>query len=324
MQLSILKIALVAALAATTLHGPAQPQSAYPQRPITLIAATAPGGPGDTAARLIAERMTPILGQQVVVENVGGAGGVLATTRVAKADADGYTLLLHQTGITIAPATNTNVQFNVEKDLVTVGLVNTSYSFLIGRKDLAPKDYRELVTWMKTPGNAARVAHPGQGSLGHLITLLFAKSTGADVNAIAYRGIGPAMNDVLGGHVDLVWAGAVAAAPHIKDGRVKGYAFGAKERSKLAPDVPSVAELNAADLVIPFWHGLFAPAGTPAPVVDKLNAALREALRHPQLLQAYEQSGVEVFPADMLSVEGANKFVRSELTKWSTAAKLAE
>jgi tripartite-type tricarboxylate transporter receptor subunit TctC len=143
--MDLLKTTFVAAVAATLLPGLAQAQSAYPQRPITLIAATAPGGPGDTAARLFAERLTPILGQQVVVENVGGAGGVLATTRAAKADADGYTLLLHQTGITIAPATNTNVQFNVEKDLVTVGLVNTSYSFLIGRKDLAPKDYRELV-----------------------------------------------------------------------------------------------------------------------------------------------------------------------------------
>jgi tripartite-type tricarboxylate transporter receptor subunit TctC len=322
--MDLLKTTFVAAVAATLLPGLAQAQSAYPQRPITLIAATAPGGPGDTAARLIAERLTPILGQQVVVENVGGAGGVLATTRAAKADADGYTLLLHQTGITIAPATNTNVQFNVEKDLVTVGLVNTSYSFLIGRKDLAPKDYRELVAWMKSPGTAARVAHPGQGSLGHLITLLFAKSTGADINPIAYRGIGPAMNDVLGGHVDLLWAGAVASAPLIKDGRVKAYAFGARERSKLAPEVPSVAELGASDLIIPFWHALFAPAGTPAPIVDKLNAALREALRHPQLLQAYAQSGVEVFPADMLTVQGADKFVRSEVAKWSTAGKLAQ
>jgi tripartite-type tricarboxylate transporter receptor subunit TctC len=323
MNLSHLKLALTALLATTILPTASPAQDAYPQRNITLVAATAPGGPGDTAARLIAERMTPILGQQVVVENVGGAGGILGATRVAKADADGYTLLIHQTGITIAPAVNANIQFNVEKDFTTVGLVNTSYSFLIGRKDLPPKDYRELVAWMKSSGSA-RVAHPGVGSLGHLITLLFAKSAGASVNPIAYRGIGPAMNDVLGGHVDLVWAGAVAAAPMIKDGRVKGYAFGAKERSKLAPEIPSVAELGAPELVIPFWHALFAPAGTPAPIVAKLNAALREALRHPQLLDAYQKSGVEVFPADMLTVEGADKFVRSEIAKWSTAAKLAQ
>ena len=315
-----MKTALAAVLAIVGLQASAHSQQTnYPQRPITLIAATAPGGPGDTAARLIAERMTPILGQQVVVENVSGAGGILGAARAAHAQPDGYTLLLHQTGITVAPSFNSNLTFDIRKDFQTVGLVNTSYFFLIGRKDLPAKDFAELATWMKA--NPAKVAHPGVGSLGHLTTMLFANHIGAPINAVAYRGIGPAMNDLLGGHVDLLWPGAVASAAQIKAGKVKGYAFGGKTRSKLAPDVPSVVELNAPELVTPFWHALFAPAATPKPIVQKLNDALRKALADPQLLKIYEQTGVEAFPPEMLTVEASHAFVQSEITRWSATVK---
>jgi tripartite-type tricarboxylate transporter receptor subunit TctC len=321
MELS-LKAVVTAALLVMGLQSEAYTQPAnYPQRPITLVAATAPGGPGDTAARLIAERMTPILGQQVVVENVSGAGGILGASRVARAKPDGYTLLLHQTGITVAPAIDANLSFDVRKDFVTVGLVNTSYFFLVGRNNLPPNNFRELVAWMKGAGHPAKFAHPGVGSLGHLTTLLFAKFAGTDIDAIAYRGIGPAMNDLLGGHVDLLWPGAVAAAPLIKAGKLKGYAFGGKERSKLAPDIPSVAELKAPELITPFWHALFAPAATPEPIVRTLNAALREALAHPQLRKAYEDSGVEAFPPEMLTVEASNAFVQGEISRWDAVVK---
>lgn len=319
-KLSGLKIAMAAALMAIAVQPSAYSQQTdYPQRPITLIAATAPGGPGDTAARLIAERMGPILGQQVVVENVGGAGGILGATRVARANPDGYTLLLHQTGITFAAALNSDVTFDVKKDFTTVGLVNTSYFFLIGRADLPPKDFKELIAWMKS--NPTRIAHPGVGSLGHLTSMLFAKHVGTNVDPIAYRGIGPAMNDLLGGHVDLLWPGAVAAVPLIKEGKVRGYVFGGKTRSKLVPDLPSVVEMNAPELVTPFWHALFAPAATPAPVVQKLNDALRKALADPGLLQIYEKTGVEAFPVEMQTVEASNAFVQSEIDRWTSAVK---
>ena len=311
-----LGIVAVAALAGTA-HG--QP---YPQRVITVVAATAAGGPGDTAARLIGERMSPILGQQLIIENVPGAGGTMAAARVAKAEPDGYTVLVQQTGITIAPAYASNLPYNLEKDLAVVGLVNTSYSFLVGRKDLPANDLKELLAWMKGPGRPARVAHPGIGSMGQLSTTLFGKFAATDINPIAYRGIGPAMNDVLGGHVDLVWAGAVNSAPQIQAGAIKAYAFGGKERSKLVPSIPTVIELDAPELSIPFWHAMFAPAGTPKPIIDTLNAALREALAHPQLLKAYADSGVEVFPKEMLTPEGASTFVYGELERWSTFAKL--
>jgi len=321
MTFSFKAVAIVALIAmgfADSLQ--AQPTN-YPQRPITLIAATAAGGPGDTAARLIAEHMTPILGQQVVVENVGGAGGILGAARVARAEPDGYTLLLHQTGITVAPAINPNLTFDIRKYFTAVGLVNTSHFFLVGRNHLPPNDFHGLVGWMKGPGHPAKFAHPGVGSLGHLTTLLFAKFARTDIDAVAYRGIGPAMNDLLGGHVDLLWPGAVAAAPLIKAGKLKGYAFGGRERSKLAPDLPSVVELQAPELVTPFWHALFAPAATPTPIVEKLNAALRQALAHPRLRKAYEETGVEAFPPDMLTVEASNAFVRGEIERWAAVAR---
>jgi tripartite-type tricarboxylate transporter receptor subunit TctC len=265
--------------------------------------------------------MTPILGQRVVVENVGGVGGALGAQRVAVAEPDGYTLLLHQTGLAVAPAINPNLTFDVRKEFVTVGLVNTSHFFLVGRETLAPKNFAELVAWVKS--NPAKIAHPGAGSLGHLTTLLFASHAGAKPDLLVYRGIGPALNDLLDGRVDLLWTGAVAAAPLLKAGKVKGYAFGGKTRSKLAPDVPSVIELNAPELVTPFWHALFAPAATPRPIVQKLNAALRQALADPQLLKIYEETGVEAFPPDMLTLEASQAFFESEIERWrATATKI--
>ncbi|MGC2776292.1 MAG: tripartite tricarboxylate transporter substrate-binding protein, partial [Bradyrhizobium sp.] len=288
---------------------------AYPQRPITLIAATAPGGPGDTAARVIAGRMSAILGQQIVIENVPGAGGVTGAARVARAEPDGYTLLIHQTGITIAPALYPKLPFSVEKDFTAVGLVNTSYSFLVGRSSLPANSLRALADWMKD--RPAKFAHPGNGTLGHLTTVLFAKSMGVAIDAVPYRGIGPAMNDILGGHVDLLWAGAASAAPLIKAGTIKAYAFGTTKRSPLAPDVPSAGELGYPEVDIPFWHALFAPAATPKPIIDKLNAALRETLADPDVVKAYAQSGVEAFPPDQRTPDAANAVVRSELERWT-------
>lgn len=290
---------------------------AYPQRPITLVAATAPGGPGDIAARVIAGRMSAILGQQIVIENVPGAGGVTGAARVARAEPDGHTLLIHQTGITIAPSLYSKLPFSLEKDLTAVGLVNTSYSFLVGRSSLPANSLGELTNWMKGSGRPAKFAYPGNGTLGHLTTVLFAKSMGVEIDPVPYRGIGPAMNDILGGHVDLLWAGAASSAPLIKAGTVKAYAFGTNKRSPLAPDVPSAGELGYPEVDIPFWHALFVPAATPKPIIEKLNAALRETLADPEVVKTYAQSGVEAFPPDQLTPDAANAFVRRELDRWS-------
>jgi tripartite-type tricarboxylate transporter receptor subunit TctC len=318
MRLSTLAAPLVAACIGVAPHA-AQAQT-YPDRPITLIAATAPGGPGDIAARLIGERMTEILGQQFVVENVPGGGGVTGTARLARSAPDGYTLLIHQTGITIQPALHKNLSFDFEKDLTTVGLVNKSYSFLVGRKALPAANMKDLVKWAKESG-VAKIAHPGVGSFGHLISVLLARDMGADVSLVPYRGVGPAMNDIAGGHVDLLWAGAVAATPLIKGGTVKGYLSTYEKRSPLIPEIPSAVEFGYTDVTAPFWHALFAPAQTPKPIIEKLNAALQQALKDPRVIKAYAESGVEAYPPEQLGVDASNAYVRSEAEKWTKVVK---
>lgn len=286
----------------------------YPDRVITMIAASAAGGPADIAARVIAERMSNALGQKVIVENVPGGGGMIGAGRVAHAKPDGYTILIHQTGIAIASSLYSKLSFNVEKDLVPVGLVNTSDSFLIGRKSLPANNWAELVALMKEKPTS--FAHPGVGALGHLAGILIGQSTGTKLNLVSYRGLGPAMNDILGEHVDLLWAGAVSAVPAIKAGTVKVFAFGGAQRSPLLPDVPTLAELGFPNLKTPFWHALFAPAGTPEPILQKLNAALQEAVADPQVIKAFEKGGAEAFPKNMQSVKSSGEFVRGEIGRW--------
>lgn len=294
----------------------------FPQRTITIVAPTAAGGPGDIAARGVADRMSSILGQTIVIENMAGAGGLQGTARVARAEPDGYTLLVHQTGIAFAPALDPPTPFNVEKDLTTVGLVNTSYLVLVGRKSLAPAGLAGLIAWMKTPGNQTRFAHPGSGTLGHLATLVFARSVGVEVDAVSYRGVAPAMTDIVGGHVDLVWGGAAVASQLIAAGTIKGYVVGGPKRLDRIPEVPHAQEAKQPALDMPFWHAMFAPAATPEPVIDKLNAALNEALADAKVIKSYADGGAEPFPANMRSPEVANAFVKSEIARWSGVVRL--
>ena len=181
--------------------------------------------------------MSEILGQQFVVENVPGAGGITGAARVARAEPDGYTLLIHQTEFAIQPALDKGLPFNLERDLIAVGLVNRSNFFLVGRKSLPANNMNELVSWMRNSSTPAKFAHPGVGSLGHLATIVLARSTNVDVNPIPYRGVGPAMNDLVAGHVDLLCAGSVSAVPLIKSGTIKAYAFANDKRSDLIPEI---------------------------------------------------------------------------------------
>jgi tripartite-type tricarboxylate transporter receptor subunit TctC len=314
------KLALAAAFAASLCAGNmSEARADFPDRVITLIAASAAGGPADIAARTIAEGMSEALGQRVIVENVPGGGGIIGAARAAQAKPDGYTLLIHQTGIAIAAAAHRKLNFDIEKELTTVGLVNTSNSFLIGRKSLTPRNWAELLAHMKK--QPVSFAHPGVGTLGHMAGVLIGQSTGAKLDFVSYRGVGPAMNDILGGHVDLLWAGAVAAVPAVKAGTVQVYAFGGDERSPLLPDVPTLKELGYANVNVPFWHALFVPTGTPAPIVEKLNGALQKTLADPQVVKAFSLGGVEIFPRNMLPAAAGEAFFRSEIARWKKIVK---
>jgi|LNFM01.1.fsa_nt_gb tripartite-type tricarboxylate transporter receptor subunit TctC len=320
MKATATSVALAAASFVTLGSAQASAQ-AFPQRTITIVAPTAPGGPGDIAARGVADKMSSILGQPIVIENMAGAGGLQGTVRVARAEPDGYTLLVHQTGIAVAPALDPPPPFNVEKDLTAVGLINTSYLVLVGRKSLAPDDLAGLIAWMKTPGNQTRFAHPGSGTLGHLATLVFARSVGVEVDAVSYRGVAPAMTDIVGGHVDLVWGGAAVATQLIAAGTIKGYVVGGPKRLDRMPNVPHAHEAKQPSLDMPFWHAMFAPAATPRPVIDRLNTALNEALADAKVIARYADGGAEPFPANMRSPEVAQAFVKSEIARWSGVAR---
>jgi tripartite-type tricarboxylate transporter receptor subunit TctC len=314
-------IALGALLAWALAAGAAHADS-YPSRVITLVVPSTPGGPGDVSARLIADRMSQSLGQQIIIETAPGAGGTIGMARVARAAPDGYTLMIHQNGFAITPALYARLTFDTAKDFVTVGLVNRSYVYLVGRKSLPAKDFAELSAWMKGPGKPAKFAHPGSGTVGHLNTVVLVGLMGAaDTNLIPYRGIAPAVNDLLGEHIDLAQVGAAVAAPLMRDGRIRGYASAASKRDPGFADVPTFGELGLKELERPFWHALFAPAATPKPVLEKLNAALRDALNDPRVQQAYAASGVEAYPQNLWPLEAAQSYVREEMDYWAKVVR---
>jgi tripartite-type tricarboxylate transporter receptor subunit TctC len=260
--------------------------------------------------------MSQSLGQQIVVENIGGAGGMIAAARAARAAPDGYTVLIHQVALAASMTLYKNLTFDAEKDFVTIGLINTAASTLAARPTLPPKNIDELVRWIKEPGRDARLAHPGVGSFGHLAGALVAQELGATVTHVPYRGAGPALNDLLAGQVDLSSQSAVQAGPLIKAGRLKAYAIIGRSRFAGLPDLPTMGEVGYKKLDLDFWHMLFAPAGTPRPIVDRLNAALRHAFADAKVRKTFEEGGMDLFPPDQQTPEAASALLKRELKLW--------
>ena len=302
-------------LAIGALTGAASAQT-YPNRPITMIVPYPPGGATDTIARVVQDSMSQTLGQQLVIENVGGAGGMIAAARAARAAPDGYTIMLHQVAMAAGMTLYKNLTFDAEKDFVTVGLVNNAASTLAARPNLPPNNIAELVRWMKEPGRNTKMPHPGVGSFGHLAGVLVAQEIGAAVTQIPYRGAGPALNDLLADHVDLMSQSAVVAAPLVKTGKLKAYAIIGRTRFSGLPDLPTMGEVGYKKLELDFWHMVFAPAGTPRPIVDRLNAALRHALADARVSKTFSDGGMEPFPPAQQTPEAAAALLKSELKLW--------
>jgi len=293
----------------------------YPTRPVTVVVPSSAGGPADIVARLIAERMSQELGQQVVIENVPGAGGTVGMGRVARAAPDGYTLLLHQSGFAIAGALYTKLTFSTEKDFVVAGMVNRGYSFMVGRANLPANNFAELLAWARGPGKPARFGHPGMGTFGHLQTTLLVRAMSPEANMIPYRGAAPAVNDLLGGHIDIVQASAATVAPHIRAGRLKFFAHASPTRIAAFPDVPSYTEVLSKDLARPLWHAVFAPAGTPKPVLERLNKAIRATLADDRVRKTFANSHVEPFPDEYQSLDKSQQYVRDEIAFWGKVVR---
>lgn len=314
------KSILTASLAALSLAAIAQP---WPDKPVTLIVPFAAGGPTDVVARMIAIPMGKSLGQTVIVENTVGAGGTIAATKVARATPNGNTILIHHMGMSTAPALYKKLAFDPLKDFEYIGQVVDVPMTLLARKDFPASSYQELKTYVQANKSKVSLANAGLGAVSHLCGLLFQTQLGVELNTIPYKGTGPAMNDLLGGQVDLLCDQTTQTVPLIRDGRVKVFGVTTLKRLGALPNVPTLDEQGLKGFEVKVWHGMYAPKGTPAPVLDKLNVALRAALADPMVKTRLAELSSEIPSADKVTPAGLKTHLESEIAKWGPVIKKA-
>ncbi len=295
----------------------------YPSRPITMIVPFAAGGPTDTVARLISQSMSKTLGQQVVVENVGGAGGTLGAGRMAKADPDGYTVLLHHIGMATQATLYRKLPYKLPDDFAGVGLVTDVPMTIVARKDFPAKDLKELITYVRANKDKVTLANAGVGAASHLCGMLFMSGIEVSLTTVPYKGTGPAMNDLAGGQVDLMCDQTTNTTGQIKGGAIKVYAVTSKNRIPSLPDVPTTAEAGAPNVQVGIWHGLYAPKNTPAPVIAKLEGALQAALKDETVKARFADLGTEPEPMDRATPAALNAYLKAEIDRWAPVIKAA-
>jgi tripartite-type tricarboxylate transporter receptor subunit TctC len=308
----------IAGLGALALAGGAAMADTYPSRPITMIVPFAAGGPSDAIGRLLGQSMSSSLGQQIVIENVAGAGGTLGGARLAKADPDGYTILIHHVALAAGAALYPNLSYDTLKAFAPIGLVNYGPMVLMTKKDYPTADAATLLAKLKADGAKTSVAHAGVGSNSHLCTLLLEKALGVKFTQAAYRGTGPAMNDLMGGQVDVLCDQSTTAVPQIEGKTVKGYAVTSKDRCPVLKDLPTLQEAGLSDFEFVIWHGLYAPAGTPPEIVAKLNAALQKALADPNVQARFADVGTQVFPEGERTPAAHTAKFEKEVATWKS------
>lgn len=311
----------VAAMALALVAGSAAAQAqTYPSRQITLVVPFPPGGSTDVVGRIMAERMRPLLGQPVIIENVGGAGGSIAVGRVARASPDGYTIDIGQwdthVGSVIYPLT-----YDLQKDFEPIGLISINPQLLVGKKTLPADDLKGLVAWMKAnPGKATFV---NQNAAAQVSGILMQQLTGTQVQFIPYRGAGPAMTDLISGQVDLLVVQAAVALPQVRSGTIKAIANLSPQRSPSVPDIPTSDEGGVRGLYMSGWFGFFAPKGTPKDVIAKLNGAMVQALADPAVRARFGDLGLDVAAREQQTPEGLAAFHKAEIEKWWPIIKAA-
>jgi tripartite-type tricarboxylate transporter receptor subunit TctC len=295
----------------------------FPDKPVTLVVPFAAGGPSDKIARDLAEALRKPLGQTVIVDNAGGAGGTIGSAKVARATPDGYTLLVHHIGMATAPALYRKLSYKVPDDFETLGLINEAPSVLIGKPGLAASNFAELRQWIAATGGKVNLANAGLGSASHLCGLMFQSALKTNMTPVPYKGTAPAMTDLIGGQVDLMCEQATNAVPQIEGKKVKVYGVTSLQRLALPAlkDVPTLSEVGLKDFNVQVWHGLYAPRGTPPAVLTKLNAALRIALKDPDLIKREEALGLTVVTDERLDPAGHKKYLEAEKTRWAKVIK---
>ena len=287
----------------------------YPSKPVTVIVPFSAGGPTDQVARQLAARFAEKLGQPFVVENVTGGNTIIATGRLARAPADGYTLLVHNLQISANPGLyGAKLPYETERDIAPVGFINHCPLVLVGRSALPPKNLAELIQYMRM--RSINIAHAGAGTTGYITTALFLQQAKLDALLVPYRGAAPALQDMVGNHVDLFFTTPQAVLPLIKAGQLRAYGITAKEAYEQFPGAASFVDQYGPKLEIQYWHALFAPAATPRPAMEKLNGALQALLDDPAIVRSWTATGVLPYAKEQRSPDAAQAYFRSEIARW--------
>jgi tripartite-type tricarboxylate transporter receptor subunit TctC len=294
----------------------------YPERPITIVVPFSAGGPTDTVTRLVAEAMSKDLGQQVLVENATGAGGTLGAGRVAKAEPDGYTLLLHHIGMATSATLYRKLAYKPLEAFEYVGLVTEVPMVIVARKDLEPKDLKALMDYVKANKDKVTYAHAGVGAASHLCGMLFMSKIGTPLTTVPYKGTGPALTDLMGGQVDLLCDQTTNTTNQIKAGEIKAYATTTPERLAALPDVPTAKE-QGLDIDVAIWHGLYAPKGTPKEVVDRLAASLQKALQDETVKTRFASLGTAPVAQDQAQPAALEAKLKGEIDRWRPVIEAA-
>jgi len=314
--------ALVAVATAFTLSSVAHAQS-YPSKPINLIVPFAAGGPTDVVARVLGASMAKSLGQAVVIENKTGAGGTLAGAYTARSAPDGYTFLIHHNGMATAPALYRKLPYNPLTDFEYVSQVIDVPMTVVGRKDLPAKNFGELVTYLKENGSKVNLAHAGLGAVSHLCGVLFRQAVGTDLSTIPFQGTGPAVNALMGGHVDLLCDQTTSTTPFIKAGSLATYGVTTRTRIKTFPELPTLDEQGLKGFQMVVWHGIYAPKGTPKEATEKFGAALRKALKDPEVMKKLDELGAVIVPENKQTPEGLRVWLAEETARYAPVIKAA-
>jgi len=321
MSRKLIRGALAAALALVA--GVVSAQQ-YPTKPVSVVVPFAAGGPTDVVARTMAEAMSRAMGgAPIVVENVAGAGGTIGVTKVARATPDGYSILVHHIGMSTAPALYRKLAFDPLKDFEYIGLINDVPMTLLVRSGFPAASVKELIPYLKA--NAARVsfANAGLGSASHLCGLMFMSTIETDLTTVPYKGTAPAMTDLLGGQVDMLCDQTTNTTQQIKAGKVKALAVTSGKRLETLKELPTMAEAGLPGFTVGVWHAMYAPKGTPKPVIDKLVAALQTAIKDPAVIKRHADLGAELVGADRATPEALQKHLAAEIARWTPIIKKA-
>lgn len=319
----IRKVSRYLAVAAVSLGASLAQAQQYPSKVITVIVPFAAGGPSDTVARLLVQTMSPLLKTQMIVENVGGAGGTIGANRVVQSAPDGYTLFIHHIGHSTAPALYRKLTYNPITDFEPIGLINDGAMSLVARKDFPAKDMKELIAYSKANKDKINLANAGIGSASHLCGMLFMSELQTDFAVIPYKGTGPAMNDLLGGTVDFMCDQTTNTTSHIKSGKVKAYAVTMPKRVASLPDIPTMDESGMKNFSVSVWHAMYAPKGTPKEIINTVSKALQEALKDPNLKKRYADLGAEPVSQERATPEALRAHLKAEIDKWGPIIKKA-